>query len=249
MNGADELLMQAALDGEIDGPGLAAFEQRLGREPELARAYAELQSLRGALRAMPALRASDAFRERMEKLGAPAKPAAPLPRLRAKLSAIAASLAALGIGIAAGWSLAPRENIDREILSAHLRGMISAHPVDVASSDQHTVKPWFAGKLAVAPVTPDLSSVGFALEGGRIDIVAGEAAPTLVYRAGKHVISVTRLPTAVSQPLMKARAQMDGHALVSWSVGGVGYVATSDATAAELEAFAAAFRAASAAAR
>jgi anti-sigma factor RsiW len=252
MTEADRLLVDAALDGEMDSLTLAAFERRLTQEPDLARAYAQAQALRGALRNMPAARAPDALRRKIEAMAAPVVSVAPVaarPRTPG-WGSLAATIAALGVGLAVGFTSAPRENVDREILAGHLRGMISTHPVDVASTDQHTVKPWFAGKLAVAPVVVDLAAQGFPLEGGRIDIVAGEAAPTLVYRAGKHVISVTRLPAAAPSPVAAAssRHEIEGHTLLRWSENGVSYVAASDASAAEVETFAAAFRKASAAA-
>ncbi|HMN70632.1 MAG TPA: anti-sigma factor [Rhodoblastus sp.] len=253
MNEADTLLMQAALDGEMDAPSLASFEQRLAGEPELARAYAQMKALRGALRAMPAPRAPDALRARAMAMAAPApnaqetptgrQPAARAGRGFANWGAIAATLAALGIGLGVGYTSAPRADIGREVLAGHLRGMISTHPVDVVSSDQHTVKPWFAGKIAVSPPTPDLAAQGFTLEGGRIDIIGGEPSPTLVYRAGKHTFSITRLPDGVASAA-SFPASIDGHALARWSAGGASYVATSDASAAEVQSLANAFRAA-----
>ena len=254
MNEADRLLMQAALDGEMDAPSLASFEQRLAREPDLSRGYVEMQALRSALRAMPAARAPDELRAKIAAMAAPAdttfspEPGPPAsgrpasPRV-ANWGAIAATLAALGVGLGVGYRSAPRPDIGREILAGHVRGMISTHPVDVVSSDQHTVKPWFAGKIAISPQTPDLSAQGFVLEGGRIDMIDGEPSPTLVYRAGKHAISVTRLPDAAARRMAGTFQDMrDGHALVGWSVGGVNYIATSDASAAEVKALAAAFQ-------
>lgn len=244
MNETDRLLAQAALDGEMDGPSFAAFEQRLAHEPELARAYGELQTLRAAMRAMPAARAPQELRAKIAAMAGDRATVVSARRAPAtNWRAMAASVAALGIGLAIGYTSAPRENFDREVLAGHLRGMISTRPVDVVSSDRHTVKPWFAGKISVAPVTPDLSAQGFELEGGRIDMVGGEPAPTLVYRSGKHTISVTRLPDAAARRLGATfRGAIDGHALFGWSAGGASYVATSDAEAAELAAFADAFR-------
>lgn len=240
MNEADLLQMQAALDGEMDALSLAAFEQRLAREPDLARAWAEMQALRSRLRAMPTVRAPDALRARVEALAAPAVTPA---RKFGRWSSLAASVAALGLGLAIGWTTASHgPDIDREVLAGHLRGVISAHPVDVASSDLHTVKPWFAGKLTVAPAVPDLAASGFRLEGGRIDVIAGEPAPTLVYQAGKHLISVTRLPDAAARILaLPGRRGIEGHSLLAWRANGVSYVAASDAAPAELDAFETAF--------
>ena len=243
MNESDRLLMHAALDGELDAPSQAAFETRLAQSPDLALAWSGEQALRKALQEMPAMRAPDSLRRQIAAMNAPAIAPAPRARLPGWAS-LAASVAMLGVGLAAGWTAAPRTGgVDQEILAGHLRGMISGHPVDVVSSDQHTVKPWFAGKLAVAPATPDLTAAGFPLEGGRIDVIAGEPAPTLVYRAGKHVVSVTRLPTAVGKHFSAiARHEVEGHTLESWSEKDATYVAISDASPAELDALAAAFR-------
>ena len=182
-----------------------------------------MQALRGAMRAMPAARAPDFLRAKIEAMATPAPPLVAPARARiAGWGSLAATIAALGVGLAIGWTTTPRgPDIDREILDGHLRGMISMHAVDVASSDQHTVKPWFAGKLAVAPVVPDLAAAGFPLVGGRIDVVAGEPAPTLVYRAGGHVVSVVRLPIGVSNRFVASSTrEIGGHTLVSWSDDG-----------------------------
>ena len=249
MTDADRILLHAALDGELDALALDAFERRLSAEPDLAREFNSLKALRSSLRALPAQRAPGEFRARIEALAAaPAAPVAsqpPATARRAPLMAIAASVAALGIGLVAGARLAPTgggADVERQILAGHLRGMMSSRPVDVVSSDQHTVKPWFAGKLAVAPVVIDLAAEGYPLEGGRIDVIDGEPAATLVYRAGKHVVSVTRLPPAAQGAAIPAHREIDGHALVRWSDGGATYVAASDAAPAEVEALAAAFR-------
>ena len=245
MTDADRLFMHAAFDGELDAPSQAAFERRLEQEPDLARAWAELQALRGALLSLAALHAPDGLRARMEKLAHATPPAVPAKPMQIPTwASLAASVAMLGIGLAAGWNAASRvDDVDAEILAGHLRGVISGRPVDVVSSDQHTVKPWFAGRLAIAPATPDLAATGFPLEGGRIDVIAGEPAATLVYRAGNHVVSVTRLPTTVAKHFFAgSRHEIEGHTLESWSENGATYVATSDASPAELDALAAAFR-------
>ncbi|MFO1118027.1 MAG: anti-sigma factor [Beijerinckiaceae bacterium] len=250
MDHADELLLQAAIDGEMDAPTLAAFEQRMESEPELAKAYTRLRALRGALRTMPAPRPPDALRERIAALGE-AQPQAQSQNARAPSRiaawrALAASFVVFGIGLAAGWNFAPRNaDVEREALDGHLRGMISMRPVDVVSTDRHTVKPWFAGKLSVAPLVPDLGAQGYKLEGGRIDVISGQPAPTLVYAAGNHLVSVTRAPSqSVALPAATRRV-LDGYSVLRWNEGDVAYIATSDATMNELEAFVAVFRKAS----
>ena len=245
MTESDLLLLQVALDGEMDAPSFAALEARLRSEPELAATYAQLRALRRGMRAIPVPRATDVFRAKISALGATptsARSAWPTSHWRA----IAASFVMLGIGLVAGWTAAPgRPDLEQEVLAGHLRGMISNRPVDVISTDQHTVKPWFAGKLAVAPAVPDLSAQGYGLEGGRIDVVEGQAAATLVYRMGNHVLSVTRLPVAgVRTPIRMTDREINGYVVVLWSQGGVTYVATSDASRDKLSAFAKTFSAA-----
>ena len=244
MNEADRLLLQAALDGEMDSPTFAAFECRLMAEPDLAAAYAHLRALRRELRAMPAHRAPQALRVKISTMvsppaaGAAAKAAAPW-------RALAACLTMLGIGLVAGWNAAPHgPDLESEVLAGHLRGMMSSRPVDVISTDQHTVKPWFAGRLSVAPFVPDLSAQGYALEGGRIDVIEGQAAATLVYRVGKHAVSVTRLPDNVGlAPLLAKDRTINGYVVVYWSQNGVNYAATSDASRDELTEFTKSFKA------
>ena len=245
MTEADRLLLQAALDGEMDAPAFAAFEGRLAAEPDLAAAYAQLCALRTGIRAMPVQRAPEGLRAKISTMASAPMPVASA-RSRPPWPALAASVAMLAIGLAAGWNAAPRRpDIEREVLAGHLRGMISSRPVDVVSTDQHTVKPWFAGKLPVAPSVPDLSAQGYTLEGGRIDVVEGQAAATLVYRVGKHVVSVTRLPPDVaSAPIRKTDREINGYVVVLWNQNGVTYVATSDASREEMAAFANIFRAA-----
>jgi anti-sigma factor RsiW len=245
MNNADRILLQAAIDGEMDAPAFAAFERRLAMEPDLAAEYESLRALRGALRALPAQRAPDSLRAGLGDLTA--APAA--PRQRKPFDAwrqMAASVAIFAIGISVGWRIAPRHSdFEREVLAGHLRGLMSSHPVDVISTDQHTVKPWFAGKLAIAPLVPDLTGHGYVLEGGRIDVIAGQPVPTLVYHAGKHLISVTRMPGGASGiSAGETMREIEGHAVISWKLNGVQYVAVSDAAQPEVSAFVADFDAA-----
>jgi len=129
------------------------------------------------------------------------------------------------------------------IVSAHMRSQISGQPVDVISSDRHTVKPWLASKLPVAAVVVDLASEGFPLLGARIDIVAGAATPTLVYKRREHLISVTELRANMGDyPAQPKRRALDGYPVIVWSDGEQAYAAVSDLAPAELDAFVARFQ-------
>jgi len=117
-----------------------------------------------------------------------------------------------------------------------------SHVIDVASSDRHTVKPWFGGKTKVAPIVLDLADAGFPLIGGRLDIPQKDALPVLVYKAGRHVVSVFVRATEGAPP--SGSTTINGFSILSWSEDGLAYSAVSDADSAELQAFQRAFAAA-----
>ena len=119
----------------------------------------------------------------------------------------------------------------------------SDHLTDVASSDKHTVKPWFAGRTDLSPPGVDLAAQGFPLIGGRLDLIEGNPIPALVYRAGKHIINVFVLPAGLSEHAEELTRR--GYNLRHWSQGDLGYWAVSDASADEFAKFERAFRAAS----
>jgi anti-sigma factor RsiW len=108
----------------------------------------------------------------------------------------------------------------------------------VGSSDQHTVKPWFAGKLDFSPKVKDLAAVGFSLEGGRVDHVAGRAAAALVYRRGNHAVDLYVWLAEAPTSRTAATAEVRGFHIVRWSEGDLAYAAVSDLNEQELLAFA-----------
>jgi anti-sigma factor RsiW len=138
------------------------------------------------------------------------------------------------------------DDVAKEVVSAHIRALMAPQPTDVASSDHHTVKPWFNGKLAFAPMVVDLSAKGFPLVGGRIDVVRVAPVASLVYSHGKHLVSLTEMPNTRGGPGPLERHLEQGYLALSWSDEGITYWAVSDAAPNELENFAALFRAATA---
>ena len=235
------LLLQAALDGELDVADVLAFERALTSDAELAAEYAELQALRRGLQALPKNRASADFRARMEALAKdePVRRIARAPRwLPIGLAACFAFIVGGGL-----TSLllphAPPEPM-QALVADHVRSRISGQPVDVASSERHTVKPWFATHTLLSPQVVDLASEGFPLIGGRVDVIGVTPVPTLVFRFRKHLISLAEVPNSVAD-LRRGSSSINGLAILTWRQGAVTYVAISDAAPEELIALKAAF--------
>ena len=161
-----------------------------------------------------------------------------------------AGLHALAIGLAAALILAvfawqrlpfgsrPGEQnplLAQEILDSHVRSLMADHLYDVPSTDQHTVKPWFDGKLDFSPPVVDLSPEGFELAGGRLDYISGRPVATVVYRRRKHVINLSMWPENADAPL--SAIFRNGYHLLHWQTRGMEYWAVSDLNPEELREF------------
>jgi len=129
------------------------------------------------------------------------------------------------------------------LVDTHVRSLMADHLTDVPSSDHHTVKPWFAGKVPFAPSVPELQAQGFSLLGGRAEYVAGHTAAALVYARGLHKINLFVWPTSTGET-GAPKAAYDGYSLVHWSDRALTYWAVTDAAPAELDAFKKAYMAA-----
>jgi anti-sigma factor RsiW len=264
------LLLNAYLDDELDAASVLDVERRVESDAALKTELARLKELRDAFSAHVSKdRASDAFRARIAAIADPAVKARPasvaimrskLParlqappgarrtdwRQMAAAAAIAAILASLGTY--AGLQQSTSGGQIAEIVAGHQRALLATAPFDVASSDRHTVKPWFDSKLAVSPLVMDLTEAGFPLVGGRVDVVDGHPVPTSVYQRRALVISLTAVPKAGSKDdgLPAKRTTRDGYTLLSWPGRDFTYSAVSDVAPNELEEFATRWRAAAA---
>jgi anti-sigma factor RsiW len=119
---------------------------------------------------------------------------------------------------------------------------MASQPIDVVSTDRHTVKPWFGGRVPEAPRVADLAKEGFPLVGGRLDVVGRTPVPTLVYRYRNYLISLTAVPVSGVANATQVLHAVDGYSVVSWTNDGVAYWALSDISASVLEHFVQLFR-------
>ncbi len=243
----DLMLVNAYVDGELDASATLAFERRMAKDKTLQAAHGRVVALQNALAAkLRPAQISDSMQQRIATAFGPST----VPKaLRFDWRQMAASVvfaAMLGGGatLVGLQRFAPSNSFDA-IVAGHERSLLAATPVDVVSSDHHTVKPWFDQRLAVSPPVPDLAAEGYALVGGRVDIVGGKPVPTLVYKLRQHLISLVAVPHVggSDEQAVGKFTTRDGYSVLTWPGSDFTYSAVSDVPKSELEAFAAKWRA------
>jgi anti-sigma factor RsiW len=235
-------LLDAYVDAELSAAERAALCEHLAHCPRCGPERAALERLRDEIRrAVLPHRAPPALRARIRAdLRREASAGARIARV---LTYAASLLFAVIIGSGGTWLISGewRQNVVAdEIIDSHLRSLLADHLTDVRSSDKHTVKPWFAGHTELSPPGVDLAASGFALIGGRLDLIDGKPVPALVYRAGGHIINVFVLPARLGAFARSVTRR--GYTLRHWTIGDLGYWAVSDASPDEFGKFEAAFR-------
>jgi anti-sigma factor RsiW len=151
---------------------------------------------------------------------------------------LAASVAvALGLGFGYGVSRTRSGIVANEAVANHLRSLQANHLMDVVSTDQHTVKPWFAGKLDFSPPVVDLADIGFPLVGGRLERIGGHPAAALVFRRKLHVINVYVWPQSDGSAAPSSVRRMNGFGVVGWSEAGLNFAAVSEIPEEDLKGF------------
>ena len=235
------LLLHAYLDGELDPVNALEIERRLATDPTLAAERDRVETLRRLLRErMPREAPPPGLQARIERAaGLRAAPSRPSWRALAASIAVTAIVAsgATWLGTNAGSDAATNA-----VVSAHIRGLMAPQPVDVASSDRHTVKPWFSGRIAEAPRVVDLGGAGFALVGARVDVIGRAPVPSVIYRRRQHVITLTALSGADARAKSSTADRLDGYNVVKWTDNRIVYLAVSDLNRTELQEFAKLFR-------
>jgi anti-sigma factor RsiW len=233
-------LLESYVDDELDAAQTAHVAEHLATCASCAALHAQLLELRAGIRAhAPYYNAPAGLRERIQvsvrQADRQARRGAPFWRRMAMAAAIL-------LAVSAAWNIAlyrsrisSADLIAQDVFSSHVRSLMGANLVDVPSSDQHTVKPWFNGKLDFSPDVRDFAAQGFPLIGGRIDYVGGRAVAALVYQRRKHLINVFTWPSAV--PAGRPELDRNGYHVVYWFTNGMSWWAVSDLNAGEMRQF------------
>jgi anti-sigma factor RsiW len=250
LRGNDELQLNAYCDGELAPVSANKFERRLASDPSLQARYTRLLSLRQAVRSVLQVDLPSDLQARIQsRLDAERlSNVTVLRQQRWSFQALAAA-AVFGAVISSSVMMtveqySQRENVASQVVGGHIRSLLAPRPFDIASSDRHTVKPWFTDRLPESPQVPDLAAQGFALLGGRVDVIGNSPVATIVYKHAAHTVSLTTLRAGQTVP----EQTIAGYNVRSWSDGNFSYVAVCDLPSGDLAVFESAFSAAQSAA-
>jgi anti-sigma factor RsiW len=246
-----EVLLNALIDGELDAGHAREVEAHVATCKRCTATLAAYRQMSGVV-ASSDLRytAPASLRARIEASLPKELPSnvQPMPTRRSVLRGFAMGSAASAIAATGLFAIVLRNDdqsrIEAEIVSAHLRSLQAGHLTDVISTDQHTVKPWFAGKLDVSPPVIDLTAQGFTLIGGRLDYLDARAIGAVVYKRRQHIINLFVAQTGNTERKAPKMETMQGFSVLRWSEQGMNFWAVSDIGPDELNEFGAKFLAA-----
>ena len=235
-------LIGAELDGELDVLASAELKRHVDGCAACARAAERVRVVRAAVSAAPYYRAPG---ELARRIGAAVRRETAAPVRIGRFLRPLAMAAALVLVATLSWQVARSSGssgaLERELVAAHVRSLQADHLLDVPSSNQHTVKPWFSGKIDFAPEVRDLAEAGFPLQGGRLDYVDGHVAAALVYRHKLHVINCFVWPAEGGEREVTEIVQ--GYSVAQFTDRGLRYWVVSDASPETVEEFVRAVRA------
>lgn len=247
-------LLHAYLDGELDLVRSLEIEEHLKACPDCAQELRSHQTLRRAFRSAnlydraPASLQSRIRASLAREAGAEVKPI-PIASRRREFWNWAAVAAAILLAVVLTLRFLPGRDarlesslVAEEIVASHIRALQPGHLLDVQSTDQHTVKPWFNGKLDFSPPVRDLAEAGYPLIGGRLDYIARHPAAVLVYQRRQHLIDVFVWPGEGKPAPPKSEIASQGYNMLCWQSSGMDFCAVSDLNPAELQQFASLLR-------
>jgi anti-sigma factor RsiW len=238
--------IHAYVDGELDLARSLEIEQHLRECQACASAYHNQTALRSALRDRSLYHSAPAGLEKRVRSSLRREARSEVGRrwFGWRWLPVGAMALILVLGLAI-WRAVPGlrtsgdEFLAQEMVSNHVRSLqLESHRTDVISSDQHTVKPWFDGKLDFAPPVKDLSSQGFPLIGGRLEYLNNRAVAALIYQRQKHYINLYIWPAEQSNATSEVGTKRQGYNLLHWTNSGMTYWAISDLNGVELHEFA-----------
>jgi len=238
-------LIQPYADGELDAANVLALEEHLRECPQCAPAWKNLLALKKSVRneALYFTAPTSLQRQIRTELRAQSKtrPDRADRGLWNWLTTATAGLATACLVLLGAVTLSRpsgEQQLAQEVVSSHIRSLMANHTLDVISTDQHTVKPWFNGKLDFSPPVKDLASQGFPLVGGRLDYLGGHTVAALVFQRHKHVLNLFIWPAGNKDSQPVPRGTLQGYNLVQWSRSGMNFWLVSDLNESELEDFA-----------
>jgi anti-sigma factor RsiW len=241
---SSEHLLELFLDGELAARDWLEMREHLDSCSACNGQYRRLEQIGSDIRMHVGRYAPPAGLERRVRtaLRKAAREERQPSRLPRNWMAVAASVL---LFVSAAWNVAllrshisARDLLAQEVLSSHLRSLIGTHLVDIPSSDQHTVKPWFNGKLNFSPDVKDFARQGFPLIGGRIEYLDDRPVAALIYQRRKHLINLFLWPASSSSSSGYSEMTKRGYNLVSWTQGGMTFWLVSDVQTSELDQFA-----------
>ena len=241
-----DLLLHAYLDGELDVSGSVDVEKNIGSDPVVANNAASIIALQKVLREKVPHEPIPPYLKSRIDAAVGKRPARSKPTWMLMAASV---VAAMALSSTSTWIAlqvpAVNTTLANELIDSHMRSLAAPQPTDVVSSDGHTVKPWFNGRIPQSPRVVDLAPDGFPLVGGRIDVVNKVAVPTLVYSRRRHIISLTAVSLSNGEAVPVSTKPANGFNIVSWRNGDSAYWAISDLNENELSAFAKLFQKAS----
>jgi anti-sigma factor (TIGR02949 family) len=231
--------LDAYVDRELENESATTIRDHLSGCAACRRHIAEREALSRLVRAAPYYTAPDRLRARVLAQTARSRST----RRMLTWAAAAVLVVSAGGGITLLRSASTRNNVVAdEVVDNHVRALMANHLFDVQSTDQHTVKPWFLGKLDFAPPVVDLASMGFPLVGGRLDYLRGRPVAALVYQRQKHTINVFISPDGPDVIAGASVGSIRGFHIHHWVRDGMSYWAVSDLNDADLTQFVNALR-------